>query len=159
MLVLAGTGESVGDHHRHGRQEDEEIQADRPVVDVQQVEPAIGVERGVVPRLELPEPGDARLDAVPAQQFLVELGDLVGMAGRGPTRLIVPVRTLKSWGISSMLRAPYDGPTRVTRGSWAALKRGPSVRSLIRLGRRPCRRRGSWCAACRPRRVARSIRS
>ena len=65
------------DHHRHRRQKDEEVESDRPVVDIQEVEPAIGVERRVVSCFELPEPGYAWFDAVPTQQFGIELGDLL----------------------------------------------------------------------------------
>ena len=68
-LAARYAAHGVRDHHRYGRQKDEEVESDRPVVDVQDVQPAIGVEGRVVSRFELPEPGYARFDAVPTQQF------------------------------------------------------------------------------------------
>src|SRR5690606_5253518 len=44
-----------------------------------------------------------------------------GSAGRGPTRLMSPLRTFQSCGSSSMLSFLRTLPTRVTRGSFVSL--------------------------------------
>ena len=76
--------------------------------------------------LYLPEPRHAGLhSAAKLTEFGTEALHLLGSAGRGPTRLIVPPRTLKSWGSSSRLERRSNHPSRGARGSWVNWKRGP----------------------------------
>ncbi len=51
----------------------------------------------------------------------------MNIGGLGPTRLISPLRTLKSWGSSSRLVFRKNRPIRVKRGSFIILKAGPSI--------------------------------
>src|ERR1035437_4657849 len=46
-------------------------------------------------------------------------------SGRGPTRLMSPLKTLNSWGSSSMLVFLRNLPTGVIRGSFLILNTGP----------------------------------
>ena len=48
-------------------------------------------------------------------------------SGRGPTRLISPRSTFKSWGNSSMLYLRSRRPIGVMRGSLVTLKTGPAI--------------------------------
>ena len=50
--------------------------------------------------------------------------------GRGPTKLISPLRTLTNWGSSSRLERRRNRPRRVTRGSWRILNKTPPADSL-----------------------------
>ena len=63
-----------------GIEHDLEIAHDGPVVDVEQVEASVGVERRRVACLHLPEAGDARLDELAAAQVVVEFEDFLGQA-------------------------------------------------------------------------------
>ena len=116
-----------------GAEQDDHVECERPVLDVEQVEPLVGVERRVVASLDLPEAGDAR-DA-PGGVRGARSGNSstsVRKAGRGPTRLISPFSTLISWGSSSRLVRRRKWPIRVTRGSTPILNSGPE-RWLSRL--------------------------
>src|SRR5262249_20599049 len=50
--------------------------------------------------------------------------------GRGPTRLMSPARTLRSWGNSSSLKRRMTCPTRVMRGSLAGVASTPLCSAL-----------------------------
>jgi len=64
-----------------------------------------------------------------------------GTGGRGPTRLMLPSRTLNNWGSSSMLVFLMNLPTLVIRGSSLILKTGPSI--SLRWDREALRRSAS----------------
>ena len=72
------------EHDWYGRQDYPEIESDRQVVDVQQIESAIGVKRWVVACFDWPEPGHTRFDSVPTHQLKIELGDLLGKGRSRP---------------------------------------------------------------------------
>ena len=59
-----------------GPEQDDQVEQQRPVVDVEQVEAAVGLERRVVPGLDLPQAGDAGAHLVAGLQLGGELGDL-----------------------------------------------------------------------------------
>ena len=96
--LLAIAVQDLGDHHRDRRQKDVQVKTDGPVVDVQEVQPAIGVKRWVVSCLELPEAGDARFDVMATQQFGVELCDLLGEGGTGSHQAHCPGEDIEELG-------------------------------------------------------------
>ena len=64
-------------HHVLDRGDDDrDVERERPVLDVEDVEALVRVERRVVAGLDLPQAGDARRHRLAGEQILVELGDL-----------------------------------------------------------------------------------
>ena len=124
-LAPAPAGEGAHDEVLDGGQQDDQIERQRPVLDVVQVEAVVGVERRVVPGLDLPQAGDAGAHVVAGVEVGRELGDLLRSAGRGPIRLMSPLRTLISCGSSSRLVRRRTWPILVIRGSRAILNSGP----------------------------------
>ena len=62
-LAVLLAGERPHQHLLGRPEEQDDVQRRRPVLDVEQIEVPVGVERRVVPSLDLPQPGDARADA------------------------------------------------------------------------------------------------
>ena len=86
-MVSAGTRE----HYRRDRSgEDLEVEPERPAIDVEQVAFDPQVELGFLTRLDLPQPGDARLHAESTAVPRVIPLHLVLARRTGPTRLISP---------------------------------------------------------------------
>ncbi len=89
----------------------------RPGLHVLQVETHHVVERQVAAPADLPQPRDARLagrDGAGAQSSMSH--SRASGSGRGPTRLMSPLSTFRSWGSSSRLSGAGTLPTGVTRG-------------------------------------------
>ena len=63
-------------------------------------------------------------------QDACQLAAISGRSGRGPIRLISPIRTLTSWGSSLTWLARRNLPTGVTRRSPGRHQTGPDSRSL-----------------------------
>ena len=57
-------------------EQDDHVQGQRPVLDIEQVEALIGLERGIVTGFDLPQAGDAGAHLVAGVQLGRELGDL-----------------------------------------------------------------------------------
>src|SRR5690606_39923854 len=76
-----------------------DVEADRPVLDVVEVEPLVGVEGRVVAGLDLPQPGDPGADLRALAQARAEHLDLLGEIGRASCREGVDV-WVGAWWVS-----------------------------------------------------------
>jgi hypothetical protein len=61
-----------------------QVQAEGPVIDIEQVQPAVRAEGRVVPGFGLPQAGYPRSHDGPPLQLLVELGGFLGHGEPGP---------------------------------------------------------------------------
>ncbi len=107
--LSSATAHGVRDHHWNCRHDDEEVESDRPIVDVDQVKPPIGVERRVVTRFDLPESGDAWFDAVPTAQLVVKLVHLVREGGTRSDQAHRPVENVEELRKLVDAQGAHDG--------------------------------------------------
>ena len=128
--VRADRGDDLDDELLDRADDDQQVERDRPVLDVEEVEAAVGLERRVVAGLDLPQAGDARRR--PTRGGAARAGTrrppraAPGVARPGSSRR---ASTLNSCGSSSRLVLRRNRPIRVTRGSSVILNSGP-LRSL-----------------------------
>lgn len=119
-------GIAVGLRRKDGHQEDPDIEAQRPVVDIVEIvldapqHLVIGA-RLAAQAVDLRPSGDSGLDVVAGRtQRAIRCSKARSCAsacGRGPTSDMLPSTTLKSCGNSSMFQRRMKAPSRVMRGS------------------------------------------
>ena len=127
-LLCCSDGAGAFENSGNGLRQDLEVEPQGPLVHVLKIQEHPLIERDSAAAVYLPEAGHAGLDAETATlPVFVESIEVANCKGRGPTRLMSPLRTLMSCGSSSMLVRRSHRPKGVTRGSFFILKTGPAA--------------------------------
>ena len=115
---------TAGDDGRNGLRKQLEIQAEGPFLDLLEVHIDPGFEVDVGSPADLPDASEPRLDQEAPTLALRVVQELLRRADRGPTKLMLPISTLRNCGNSSIESRRIAAPTGVILGSPRILKMG-----------------------------------
>lgn len=102
MVKGCSVRSTAGDNGRNGLRKQLEIQAEGPFLDVLEVHIDPGFEVDVGSPADLPDAGEPRLDQEAPTLALRVVQELLRRADRGPTKLMLPISTLRNCDNSSI---------------------------------------------------------